>query len=87
MGALGKGIWSWFHGVQIRVHNKRLLRNHPTVTLFRPNSSGFRPSKVNSEPIELFYRSRPLRIALQLGVGIAVAVWTFKNYIEIIRSL
>lgn len=86
MGAIGRGIWAWFHAFQIRFHHRKLRSRHPTVTLFRPTPVNFKPSRVSQAPLELFYRSRPIKVAFQIALGIFLVLWTVKNYWEVFKN-
>jgi hypothetical protein len=46
-----------------------------------------KPSRLGNGGFALFYRNRTAWLVAQFLVYGALALWTFKNYIEVIRSL
>ncbi len=80
--------WLQYQRENIRIHWRDAVVSHRSqeVAIFRTNL-GERPTRVPNRGFELFHRSRPLRMALQVIVLVAIAAWTIKNYIQVLHSL
>lgn len=46
-----------------------------------------KPERIENKSFELFHRPRVLRTVFQVVAVGVVAIWTFKNYVDIIHKL
>ena len=63
----------------------RLDTKRGTIETYRYGTE--KPERMAGRPLELFYKSRPLWVALQIMAVVAIAAWTVQNYIHMLKSL
>ncbi len=68
-----------------RYRKSKLEVKSSTISTFR--CSEYKPPILSYRRLELFYKERPVRSALQIAVCVGVAIWTIRNYIHVIHSL
>jgi hypothetical protein len=70
---------------QLRQRHAQLKTDRQLVATYRCSIK--KPPVVHSKPVELFYRPRTVWIALQIVAFTALAFWTVKNYVAVLKSL
>jgi len=71
--------------LKISISRWNVNRRHQDIAVFR--CSEHKPPRVQERGLTLFYRPRTLWVAAQVVFFTALAMWTVKNYLEVIKSL
>ncbi len=79
------GLWSFVKPWEIFYRQKRIQSLSQDVGVFR--FTNMKPARVTNRSFSLFYRPRFWILAIQFVFLFILAVWTAKNYLDVLRSL
>lgn len=84
--SLLSGVFGAFVNIfRFAYRRKRYDTSTSLVATYRYSSQ--KPQRIENRSFELFYRPRILWTLFQIAIVGMIAVWTVKNYVEILHNL